>query len=124
MPHTTNRDPLAAPQHHVSDRLYCLRELNTMTLNDWQTVPITRVPVSHLTPTQACLNIDRLIQITQGHPRENGDACGHTINYNNRLYIHDGHHDWAIRWLRGERYIPVRIKHITAACTDPCECQD
>lgn len=93
-----------------------------MTPTDWQHIPITHVPVDELIPTQGCLVIDRLIDITQGNPREHGDAYGHTIHYNNHLYIHDGHHDWAIRWLQGERSIPVRIKHITTACTDPCEC--
>lgn len=114
---------MTGPQHHTPDRLYCLRELNTMALTDWETLPVTHIPLDHLTPTQNSLLIDRLIDITNGQPRDGGDTYGHTVHYNGRLYIHDGHHDWALRWLRGEQTVPVRVKRITTACVDPCECQ-
>lgn len=108
---------------HVPDRLYCVRELVGMTLDDWQSVPVVQVRACDLVPTQSCLVIDRLIALTEGGQREAGDICGHAIFFNGRLYIHDGHHDWALRWLREEQYVPVRVKRIEVACADPCQCE-
>ena len=111
------------PQRHVSCRLYCLRELDAMRPQDWADVRVTPMPVGNLTPTQCCLKIDRLVDLAAGGAREGHDPIGHAVDYRGRVYIHDGHHDWALRWLAGHAVVPVRVKTITQACSDPC-CQE
>jgi hypothetical protein len=118
--------PGVTVRKHTPERLYCVRELKAMSLADWQDIPVVQMPADELIPTQGVLLIDRLVELTQGGSRRgayDGDApdvCGHTVLFNGRWYIHDGHHDWGIRWLRGETHVPVRIKRIDAACSDPC----
>lgn len=112
-----------AVQPHVADRLYCVRSLIDTTWDDWHAMPVVHVPVHDLVPTQCGLSIDRLIDIAAGGAREGEDPIGHAVAFRGRLFIHDGHHDWALRWLRGDQHVPVRIKHIDVACSDPC-CDD
>jgi hypothetical protein len=111
---------MSYPPPHTSERLYCTYELKNMSWDDWLAIPITEIEVSHLTPTQGGLSIDRLIAIAAGNPREGEDPYGHAISYQGKLYIHDGHHDWALRWIKGEQRIPMRIKQIDNACINPC----
>jgi hypothetical protein len=105
---------------HTSERLYCLRELNAMTWADWVSIPVTRVSVDNLVPTQSCVVIDRLIDLNTGGKREGGDPYGHVIEFEGQRYIHDGHHDVIMRWLWNETSIPVRFKAIDVKCVDPC----
>lgn len=107
---------------HVSDKLYCLRELNRMTVEDWQQIPLRNVSISELIPTQSTVLIDRLLDLSEKAPRHGGDLYGHVIKFQGQLYIHDGHHDLVRFWLRDQGHALVRIKQIDVPCTDPC-CQ-
>jgi hypothetical protein len=91
-----------------------------MTLPDWHTVPVVLMPVDELIPTQNAVLIDHLIRLSQGGSRHEGDICGHVVRYRGRHYIHDGHHEWTLRWLRGHTHIPVRVIRIDQPCTAPC----
>lgn len=109
-------------QHHTSAKLYCLRELDRMTVEDWQRIPLKNVPISKLMPTQSTVLIDRLLDLSEGKPRQGGDLYGHVIEFQGQLYIHDGHHDLIRFWLRDQSRALVRIKQIDSPCVDPC-CQ-
>jgi hypothetical protein len=94
-----------------------------MTAADWLAIPPTPLPVTEVIPTQGCLVIDRLVDLTGGAARHGGDRWGHAVAFGGRTYIHDGHHDWAIRWLRGDPQVPLRVVPLDTACVDPC-CKD
>lgn len=93
-----------------------------MSLDDWFRIPVTQVPISELLPRQGCLLIDRLADLIAGGPRTGGDQVGHVVLFRDQLFIHDGHHDWALRWFRGEKYMPVRVKQVNTPCDGSCGC--
>jgi hypothetical protein len=107
-------------RRHVKPRPYCVAGLLEMSSEDWAAITPTAVPIRQLVPTQEGLGIDRLVALAAGGPREGDDPYGHTIRHAGVLYIHDGHHAWALRWLRGQQHIFVRVKPVNLACAKPC----
>jgi hypothetical protein len=60
-------------------------------------------------PTQPMLDLDRLLAIHRGEPAEGPDPHPHVVQLDGGLWIHNGHHRWAVALLRGEPTIPVRV---------------
>jgi hypothetical protein len=107
----------------VPGHLFCVQQLLDMTSDDdWLTADVVEVSIDELTPTQPCLLIDRVIELTADGKRRGDDRCAHVVKFNGQLYIDDGHHDCVLRWLRGERSMLVKLVQIDVACTmdKPC----
>lgn len=77
---------------------------------EWTTAPV-EVHVTDLIPTQPVLVIDRLHDLMCGAAPHGLDPYPHIVNAGD-LYIHDGHHRWAIAWLQGRSKIEVRMSKI------------
>jgi ParB-like chromosome segregation protein Spo0J len=73
-------------------------------------IPSTPVPPAVLHPTQPVLRVDRLLAIAAGGPAEGPDPCPHVVDVDGRLYVHNGHHRWAVALLSGKPTIDVRVQ--------------
>jgi hypothetical protein len=65
-----------------------------------------------LIPTQEFAVIDRLLAINAGKDTEGPDIYAHLVKFEERLYIHNGHHRWLIDLIRGYDEMLARVQSI------------
>ena len=80
-------------------------------VEEWKKLPEYIVQIEDLIPTQYYLVIDRLFALSSGEPCDGLDMP-HIIGVGEKLYLHDGHHRWALAGLQGQQSIIVRIYHL------------
>ena len=76
---------------------------------DWDKVPLREIAVTALVPTQEGLSLYTLAYLVNGGEPKND--C-QVVWHKGRLYIHNGHHRWAIAWLTGARLMSARVVEI------------
>ena len=74
----------------------------------WADIPTRELLAHDLTPTQPALAVDRILHHLAGGEPETGDHALHVVSHGGRLYVHDGHHRWAIACARGAS-LPARV---------------
>lgn len=94
--------PPVLPRPYSEDHL-------DLTDDQWRTIPATTVPIGDLTPSQSDLSLTHLARIANGGPSLTGDTAGRAVVYEGRLWLHDGHHRWAVACLRGAQEFLVRV---------------
>lgn len=62
----------------------------------WQNIKPRSVRVADLTPTQPTVTLDRLRHLLGGGAPETDDPFPHVVAHEGHLYVHDGHHRYAI----------------------------
>jgi hypothetical protein len=63
-----------------------------------------------LVTTQKHLVIGRLLALAAGEHAEGPDPYPHVVDYEGRLYVHNGHHRWLLDVLAGCPSMSVRIQ--------------
>ena len=61
-------------------------------------------------PTQEFAVIERLVDMHEGKEAEGPDIYPHLVKFEDRLYVHDGHHRWLIDLIRGYDEMLARIQ--------------
>ena len=75
------------------------------------TIPPVFVRTADLLPTQPVLMVDRLLAMFAGARTEGPDPHPHVVQMpDGRLYIHNGHHRWALALLGYQTLIAVRVQ--------------
>lgn len=80
-------------------------------------IPPRTVATDRLRPTQPFLVIERLLQLRDGAPQEGPDPYVHAVELGEQLYVHNGHHRWALALLSGQRTIDARIQPGRRRCS-------
>jgi hypothetical protein len=112
--------PLTIPL--VSPKRYCEAPVEAMTPAEWQACEIRNVSLGELIPSQPFLVIDRFTAIALGGAREGGDPLPYSVEFRGQLYLHNGHHHWALAVARGARRIYTRVVRADRSCDGRCGC--
>jgi hypothetical protein len=94
---------VAAP---VLPRTFPREHLRAWTDTDWERIPITRVPIHNLVPSQKDTSLYRLTELIN-HPDDY--EAGRAVWHDGTLHLYDGHHHWTIDVIRGATVFPVRV---------------